>query len=141
MTNTATTQSLTFKMSASYVSQPRTEGDPSTPNTYDISTTVATPEEAQAIAATFPKGCKAKATTLSRPIDGSYLNGTERVGYIAFQGYLAPNGTTGAVNETAAKRYRQVVKAIANLGHTVEYRTPYGNSYPTQAAFEAALEA
>jgi hypothetical protein len=96
-------------------------------------------EDAQAFSALLPRSLKARATTLTSPKDGNYLNGSVRTGLVIIRCSLAPNQVTGSKNETAIKRYHATLKALSALDVPVEYRAHAANSYPTQADFEAAL--
>lgn len=127
MNNTAALTS-TFEMSASYDRDGR-------PQSVSLYRRFATQADAQEFVTTLPKGVRAKPTTLHTH-DGA--GNTVLLGLVAVHFQFVSNGTTGAVNEAAQKRYRQMVKAFSKLGVEVEYTTPYSNSYPTQAEFEAA---
>lgn len=120
-----------FKMTATY----RTGIDQ--PQHIYLSATVATEEEARAIAARFPKSAGIKATTLTSHNGGATLV----QGYLRMGVRLVSDGVNGGVNETGLRRYRSFRRAAEKLGLDVEYTTPYSNSYATEAAFEAAISA
>jgi len=49
------------------------------------------------------------------------------------------NRTFGKANETGARRVRRLLAVAEAQGWTIEWLTPYTNSYPTLAAFLAAI--
>ena len=73
-----------------------------------------TREEAQAVAAMFPKSVKMIASSIS------FGDGRADVNTVSFCVYTTANKTTVEVNETGMKRYNAFVKAAAKLGFTVE---------------------
>jgi hypothetical protein len=108
--------------------------------------------EAHELAAKFPKYVKVSAG----PIGGNWISGTCETasaldkaqwaageygdrGYFSLKLRFISNGTTGAVNESAIKRYQGFIKTCVKLGIPVEYVTRYGNSLPDLAAFEAHI--
>jgi hypothetical protein len=92
----------------------------------------ATVEDAQALAAQFPKSAKVSAVSLGG--DPAHL------GIIQFHVNLAPNGNNGGINETGLRRYRTLMRAAAKAGITVEWTAAQAvNSFATQAEFEAAV--
>lgn len=111
------------------------------PSHFEMRRLFATVEEAREFAALLPKSSKARAhesRTYVRNADGS-IGPDFSLWSVWVGGGLAANGTTGTANETAVKRYRATVKALAKLGVEVDYRTSADNSYPTREDFEAAL--
>lgn len=104
----------------------------------EASARVETKEEAQAIAALFPKSARVMGTTLSGCLDGN-LQST--VGYVHFWVELQSNGVTGARNETGLKRYRSFRRWAERLGFATEWTAQYGNSIKTEAEFENYLQA
>lgn len=111
---------------------------------------VPTAEDAQAIAAQFPKSAKVRASSISGyfkgdTTEGAYSSDPDAAlathGYVHIEIVLQSNGVNGGVNETGIKRYRAFRKHCARLGFIVEYKADGSNSYPTEADFEASLEA
>jgi hypothetical protein len=92
---------------------------------------LATVAEAQALVARFPKSAGLRATGCNTR-DGV-------VGHVRLRVGLEPNGANGGINETGLRRLRTVLRAAEKLGVPVAYGPCYGNSYPTQADFEAAV--
>lgn len=99
-----------------------------------------TREDAQAIAAMFPKSLRVKGTTLStfdhdlRDRTGEYRNFT--VGFVAIDVKLTATEVTGSENETGIKRFRSFLKNCEKLGFEVEYKRTFGNSLTEQEARE-----
>lgn len=85
-------------------------------------------EEAQRVAATFPKSVKLVSTHLSGDPDG-------QSGYVSFNASFVANGTNGGVNETGLRRYRTFRRFAASLGHEVLWTATFGNAV-TEAEFE-----
>ena len=75
----------------------------------------ATPDEAEAIAAQFPKSVGLRA---HRFIGHS---GAKETGEIVFHAYLYPKKSNQGVNEGGVKRYRSFRKHAEWLGHEVQY--------------------
>jgi hypothetical protein len=71
-------------------------------------------EDAQAIAALFPKSVKVVGTTVS------FSDGREPVGCVLFSASITANKTTGEVNEASMRRYNTFLKAAAKLGFVIE---------------------
>jgi hypothetical protein len=87
-------------------------------------------EQAQELAAQFPKACKVRACAVT---------GTRgRWGMADVRISLRSNGVNKGINETGQRRYRAVRRACEKLGITLDYVAPYGNCYATLAEFEAA---
>lgn len=103
--------------------------DAAAPQGFRASLVVATPELAKEIAASFPKFVKVKG---QRYLD---RDGTIK-GYVSFHLGLSADRVTGAVNETGLKRLRKFLGLVE-----IEWLANSQNSYPTLAAFTAALEA
>lgn len=100
-------------------------------------------EEADALAALFPKGVRIKRSSLG----GHEDLGGGRVDWdrpwtlhsLNFHAALGANGNNGGVNEAGLKRYRSLVKACEKAGIVVEFETGrYGNAYGSREAFEQA---
>lgn len=87
----------------------------------------ATEEERDTFLARFPKSAGVKATTLGAA-DRSYPA-------VRAQANLYADGVNKGINETGLKRYRTIVRIAPEL----PWKTSFLNSYPTRAAFEAAL--
>lgn len=77
---------------------------------------VATPEEARAIAATFPKSVGVKASEISGSDEGT--------GYVSFSVWLSPDAANKGKNETGLKRLRRFLQ-IASWRYDAE---AFGNS-------------
>lgn len=95
-----------------------------------------------AFVARFPKSRKVHRTTLSRPIDGTYLNGSETVPLVGVNDFkFVADGTTGAKNETALKRLRAFLADLAKMDDVeVVEVARFSNSVPL-AEVLAAQEA
>lgn len=119
----------TIKLVAVYTSD--REAIPGLPAGYRFHIDTETLEEAQELAARFPKGTK--------PIPHRVGTRSGNHGCVSWDGSLRPNGVRGAVNETAIKRYRAMVKAAGALGFEIEVERPYRNCFETRESFEAAL--
>lgn len=116
---------ITFQIDATYNSET------GTPQMVKATGRVATPELAREIAAAFPKATKIRG--------GAISTSTGKEGYINLYAELTPNGSNRGVNETGLKRFRSFLKAAERLGHTVEYRAVFSNSYESMADFNDAL--
>lgn len=98
------------------------------------SATVETREDAQALAAQFPKSLRIKASCLSTydkahyEKTGEYIN--EIKGYVVIQVSLRSTGVTGEYNETGAKRWDSFKRNCSKLGIELEYAQPFSNSLP-----------
>jgi hypothetical protein len=100
----------------------------------EVGTQVPTYEDAQEIAAKFPKSIKIKATTIS---------GTDGVfGWVSMRLYFDVNGVTGERNESAIKRARNFLKTCDKLGLIVRFdQIHYLNQITNREEFEAKLAA
>lgn len=96
-------------------------------------------EEAREFAGLFPKSAKFSACRLGVPKDGDYRNGRVEKGMVRSSAKLAADGVNGGANETAAKRYRTIMRTAAKLGIEIDWRTPYGNSIATREEFERMI--
>jgi hypothetical protein len=107
---------------------------PGCPYSVVFSIETETREQADAIAAQFTKSAKMIAAEVTDPFG-------PRRHYAVVHSYadLAANSVNRGVNETGVKRYHSVCRQLAKLGYTIEWTTPYINSYATQADFEAAI--
>lgn len=115
----------TFALIASFDSHTREV------QSFTLTASFADRETADAFAGQFPKACQMRAYNLGGdPEHTAMVRSTAR---------LTSDGVNGGVNETGVKRYRAAVRACAKLGASITYTTPYGNSYPTREAFEAAI--
>lgn len=121
-----TTNGITAEVRAYHA----TEGQ-EPPIGFDFSITVETLEQAVEIAGWFPKSCRIEATRL--------VSASSVRGYVRGGASLRSNGVNGGVNETGLRRYRSIVRHCQRLGITTGYRADAGNSYPSQAEFEAAI--
>lgn len=83
-----------------------------------------TTTEAAEVAATFPKGCKVRVSTLS----GVGPDRAITLAFITTDVALISNGSTGEVNETGVRRLRQIIKAIDAKGLTVDWRRTCSNA-------------
>ena len=88
---------------------------------------VPTLEDAQAIAAMFPKSAKVRATTLS------YDHG-KIIGTVHFHAKLLATGVTGERNEAGIRRWHSFKRNAERMGYTLEHTTPYSNSMPYDEA-------
>lgn len=87
-------------------------------------------EDAQIIAAQFPKSSGVKAGTLSS---------CGRIyGRISLIAKLHTDGVNGGKNETGIKRYRTFRRASMTLGYDFEWSTPYSNSV-TEETLDASI--
>lgn len=97
-------------------------------------------EEAQEIAARFPKSLKVRGTTHTAWVrEGAEMRRLDG-GCVIARISLAPNKTTGERNETGIKRYRSIVRHLDRMGIELEWGTMYTTSYATREQFEAALD-
>lgn len=93
-----------------------------------------TREDAEALAAEFPKSLRVHGTTLStydhelRDRTGEYRHFT--TGYVALSVNLQSTEKTGEFNETGLKRWASFKKHLDRLGYELEYTTPFTNSIP-----------
>lgn len=131
-----TTTANTIEMMANYVSN---EG-PTAVQNIRLDARFETREQAEAAAALFPKACRIKVYAL-----GTYT-GLGTPDYRTFTLYtihtdirLNADRVNGGKNETGIKRYRSIMRAAERAGLAVEWLSFSGNSYATQADFEAAL--
>jgi len=128
------TSNIVFVVRAEY----EAFGETTQPQSVQFSARVPTKDDAVQLAATFPKAMRVKATTLSSPIDGSYLNGTETFGLVVSHINLMPTANNG-VNETGIKRYRRFSKLLDDRGFATEWTANFGNSYNSEEEFQARL--
>lgn len=89
------------------------------------------PTDIEVIMSKFPKSAGLKRTTLTRPINNDYLNGSETVPYISGYADFRKNGVNGGVNEAGIKRIRTLLKAAEKAGISVMYQATCTNSIPT----------
>lgn len=87
----------------------------------EASAAVLTLEEAQRVAAMFPKSVKLVSSHLSGDPEGNR-------GCVTFIASLSANGTNGGVNETGLARYRTFRRVAATLGCDVVWETTFGNA-------------
>jgi len=99
---------------------------------------VPTMDDAAEIAATLPKALAVKPCGLTRPVGGSYLNGSEVVGLLDSRVNLTSTKVTGERNETGIRRVRRWLKDL-----TVEFDSQPRiiNAYRTLDDFLADLDA
>lgn len=117
------------------------DAHPETPQTFNLFATFpagTTPDEAAEWVAQFPKSLRIRLTTLTRPADGSYRNGSEVVPAAAIHASLLADGVNGGRNETGIARAR---KALADPRLAAEWTANCVNSYATAADFLAAAGA
>lgn len=88
-------------------------------------------ESAREFAALFPKASKMRVRSVQ------HSDGRRAWEVITEADLLPTKGNT--FNETGVKRYRRVATLLAKAGYSAEWTTPYGNSYETREAFEAAI--
>lgn len=119
-----------FKIEAHYKSEFQ-GGSEAEPMMIEVSSIVATADVARDLAAQFPKSVKLRGGGISGCSEGS--------GYISLLVDLRPNGSNGGINETGLRRYRSFRKTCAKLGLETAWGSRSRNSYPTEAALEAAL--
>lgn len=115
----------TFTLTATYNTQT------GAPQHFVFGADVADVDEARAIAAGFPNRIKVTGHNCGTS------NGD--IGIVRCSAVLTPSRTTGELNEAGLRRYHDFLRIAASLGHTVVYSGTFGNAYPTQEAFEAAL--
>lgn len=137
----APTAPNTVEMNAEYVSSSQTDGGPGRVQGVALHARYETPEQAEAAAALFPKSCRIRTSRLSTYV-GTWGQPDYRdlvLHTIDVTIKLSSDGSNGGKNETGIKRYRSIVKACEKAGLAIEWVAGYGNSYATQADFEAAL--
>jgi hypothetical protein len=110
---------------------------------------VATKEDAQVVAALFPKSVKVKGTTLTGHIDenlqdipwhSAHGKPYRTVGYVKFRATFERNGVTGEFNETGLKRYRSFRRNAEKLGFGTEWTAANcKNAFQTETEFENYL--
>lgn len=88
-----------------------------TETTFSAAAEVPTAEDAQMIAAQFPKSARVKATTLDKRPGGR----TERVGLVTFGVKFTSTAVTGEENEAGAKRVRAFVQRARALGYDLSH--------------------
>lgn len=88
---------------------------------------VPTIEEAQALAARFPKSLRVKGSGICDGLGKSW-------GVVKLEASMSPDGVNKGANETGIRRVRGFFKACAKLGIVLEYSRFYGNSSPKTAA-------
>lgn len=101
------------------------------PSGAGLAAVVATKEDAQAIAAMFPKSVRAFGCSLSNSDEGS--------GHVSVEVNLKATKVTGSVNEAGIKRLASALRTIERNGGAVEYAAPYTNSYATRDDVRDAL--
>lgn len=92
------------------------------PSSFDAWLHTETFEQAQAIAAQFPKSAKVHAAR-------SYGHDAIK-GHVSLRIYLAADRTNRGINETGLRRIRQFAKTIAKLGGTLQKTRHALNSSP-----------
>jgi hypothetical protein len=89
-------------------------------------------EASQALAATFPKALRVKASTCG--------TSTGTLFQVIAQQSLQGNGTTGERNETGERRVRRLLATLDRLGIAIDYRSTVAvGRFPTLEAFLATL--
>jgi hypothetical protein len=95
---------------------------------------MATPDEAKAIAAQFPKSIGLRAHRfIRRP-------GATGTGEVVFHATLCPNKPRQGVNEDGVKRYRSFRMHAGLLGHKVDYDPGHFQSSPDVVSSEEDFE-
>lgn len=104
-----------------------------TANTYaaKIRAEVETAEQAQDLAAIFPKSVKAIGKAAYRLEDMT----TRKFGVIEVEAIIKANKNTGEKNEAGIKRLKSAIKAINAAGFDVEYAAKDWNNVLTEAEF------
>jgi len=125
----------TATMTATYVVQHPTQGvyvdRPDMPQNAKIEVRVDTADEADALAARFPKYVAAKTTRVTGfNMDPYHM--------VIIKARLIATGTTGDVNEAGIKRVRRAVAVLDADGIAIEWVGGFRNSYDTR---EEAAEA
>jgi hypothetical protein len=131
-------QNLTFKAHAcaSAGEAPDYRIDYRKPVRYGARLDVPTLEEAQAIAARFPKSRKVIGTTISGSRDGKHATW----GYVGLRTNLHPDGTTGPANEIGIKRWFAFKRDCERLGIAIQWDSAcFRNAYPSMESFEEAI--
>lgn len=103
------------------------------PSWVEVTAHVQTKELAAEIAAQFPKSVNVRGQGMNWGLAGI------TTGWVSFRATLAANGVNGGRNETGIRRYHNLIKHLARLGHAVEYEVNASNSYPSREAFETAI--
>jgi hypothetical protein len=102
------------------------------PQAASVRARVSSLEEAERIAALFPKMIGLRAQTLR-------LQGGEMVGYLSMNVKLAVDGVNGGRNETGIKRLARLLAVAEKNGIAVEYAPTCSNSFPTMDEALAAI--
>lgn len=112
-------------------------GQPEQPNLVEITTVVPTVEDANQVAAEFPKSLRVGAV---RYAGDQWTPGSHRsYGFVRFQVFLTANDANGGVNEGGVKRYQSFMRHVERLGYGLVWNPDGRASYQTREAFEAAI--
>ena len=126
----------TFKVQGTWSDLTNTGKGDKFPSSIRVTADTATAEQAEQLAAQFPKSAKVSAETVDELKDGEYV----RTGHVAQRVNLNPDENKGTTNETGLKRYEAFRKAAEKLGHNVVYEPgSASNAYPTEHELNTAI--
>lgn len=92
-------------------------------------------DQAQAVAARFPKYLRVYATKMY-----SAEPGGQAKGHIRVRIELAPDGVNDGKNEAGIKRFLKILEKLDRFGHTTEWPPGYVTSYTDLDEFLHALD-